>query len=71
METHKTDAVVKEDGTVTISGLPFHKGDKLEVILLHRAKRTNGAELRPLSGEPVEYVEPFEGVAEDDWTASN
>lgn len=71
MEAYKTDAVVKEDGTVTISGLPFPEGEKLEVILLQQAGRTDGADPRPLLGEPVKYIEPFEGVAENDWGTSN
>ena len=70
MEAYKTDVVVEEDGTITIRGLPFHEGEKLEVIL-QRAVRTNRVESYPLRGEPVRYVEPFEGVAEDDWQATN
>lgn len=71
MEAYRTDAVVKEDGTVTVSGLPFRTGERLEVILLQRTGRSNGAESYPLRGEPVRYEEPFDGVAEDDWEASN
>lgn len=71
METYRTDVVVKEDGTVTISGLPFHKGEKLDVILLQRAGRASRVETYPLRGEPVKYIEPFEGVDKDSWEASN
>lgn len=72
MEAYKTEAVVKEDGTVTISGLPFHEGEKLEVILLQHTRQTNQhVASYPLRGKPVKYVEPFEGVAENDWGASN
>lgn len=41
MEAYRTDAVVKEDGTVTIGGLPFRTGERLEVILLQTAGRSN------------------------------
>ena len=71
LEAYKTDVVVEEDGTVTINNLPFRKGEKLEVILLQRAGRTNLLGPYPLRGEPVRYVDPFENVAEDDWKASN
>ena len=75
MEAYKTDVIVEEDGTVTISNLPFRKGEKLEVILLQRivqrAGLVNRLESYPLRGEPVRYVDPFEDVAEDDWKASN
>lgn len=71
MEAYRTDAVVKEDGTVTIGSLPFRTGERLEVILLQTAGRSNGVASYPLRGEPVRYEEPFEGVAEDDWEASD
>lgn len=71
MEAYRTDAVVKEDGTVTVSGLPFRAGERLEVILLQTAGRSNGAASYPLRGEPVKYEEPFESVAANDWEASN
>jgi len=75
LEAYKTDVIVEEDGTVTISNLPFRKGEKLEVILLQRivqrAGLVNRLESYPLRGEPVRYVDPFEDVAEDDWKASN
>lgn len=71
MEAYRTDAVVKEDGTVTIGGLPFRTGERLEVILLQAAGRSNGVASYPLRGEPVRYEEPFESVADDDWEASS
>ncbi len=71
MEAYKTEAVLKEDGIVTIDGLPFHKGEELEVILLQQTGGTNHGASYPLRGEPVKYIGPFESVAEDDWRASN
>lgn len=69
MEAYKTDIVVEEDGTVTLGGLPFRKGERLEVILLQRIGQSEDAELYPLRGEPIKYDEPFGGVDEDEWKA--
>lgn len=71
MEAYKTSAVVEEDGTVTISGLPFQQGEELEVILLQQTRQTSRVASYPLRGKPVKYVEPFESVAEEDWEAPN
>lgn len=71
MEAYRTDVVVKEDGTVTIGGLPFRTGERLEVILLQRTGRSNGGKAYPLRGEELRYDEPYESVAENDWEASN
>lgn len=71
MEAYKTDAVVEEDGKVTIKNLPFRKGEELEVILLQRAGRVNRLESYPLRGEPVKYIDPFGSVADGDWETSN
>lgn len=69
MEAYKTDIVVKEDGVVTLGGLPFRKGERLEVILLQRTRHNEDGELYPLRGESVKYVDPFGSVAEDEWEA--
>lgn len=71
MEAYRTDTVVEKDGSITINGLPFREGEELEVILLQRVGQSSRVEPYPLRGEPVNYVEPFEGAAEGDWGASN
>lgn len=71
MEAYKINVVVEEDGTITIGGLPFRAGERLEVILLQTAEHANRADLYPLRGESVKYEEPFKSVAGDDWEAAN
>ena len=63
MKTYRTSAVVKEDGTVVITNLPFREGEELEAILRRKDHR---AEVYPLRGEQVKYKNPFDGVAEDE-----
>ncbi len=71
MEAYKTDAVVEEGGTVTIGNVPFRKGERLEVILRQRDTPVEGTEAYALRGEPVRYVDPYDGVAEENWEALN
>lgn len=71
MEAYRIDVVVEEDGTITIGGLPFRAGERLEVILLQTSGRINRADLYPLRGESAKYEKPFEGVVGDDWEAAN
>jgi hypothetical protein len=69
METYKTDAIVGEDGTVTVTNLPFHKGERVEVILLQRTRGSGRTGSYPLRGESLTYADPFGSVAEEDWTS--
>ena len=44
MEAFRKRALVEEDGKVTVSGVPYRKGDRVEVILIKsgRARRKRG-----------------------------
>lgn len=50
MNAYKVEAVIAEDGTVTLRGLPFSIGDTVEVILVERS---------PAPGEPSSHSEPM------------
>ncbi|GKT08899.1 hypothetical protein [Desulforhabdus sp. TSK] len=66
-QAYRTEAEVAKDGTLTVKGLPFQAGDKVEVIVRrhkHREPRNMG---RPLLGKPIQYIDPFGSVAEEDW----
>lgn len=67
MQAYRLETIVPQNGTLTIRGVPFRAGEKVEVIILswHR-KRENG-ERYPLRGKPIRYVAPFDSVAEADW----
>lgn len=66
MEAHRAAAIVSEDGSVTIRGVPFAEGEEVEVIVLPRERP---AEAPPsLRGSVREYDAPFD-AAEGDWEA--
>jgi len=60
------ETTLAHDGTLSITGLPFRKGDTVEVIVLAQ-KHTFASNRYPLRGEPIHYAEPYESVAEEDW----
>ena len=68
METHRIETTLEKDGTLTLTDLPFHAGETVEVIVLAKATPADG-ERYPLRGTPVTYADPFEPVAAEDWDA--
>ncbi|MEH2239951.1 hypothetical protein [Nostoc sp.] len=75
MNAHKVEAVLTEDGTLILRGLPFHAGDAVEVIILE-AKTPQPQEvppsqletnLYPMRGKLLRYDDPTEPVALSDW----
>lgn len=75
MNAHKMEAVLAEDGTLTLRGLPFHAGDAVEIIILEaKTLQQTVATLNqpeanhyPLRGKVVRYDDPTEPVALEDW----
>lgn len=66
MQTYRVETKVSDDGTVTIKGLPFRAGDKVEVIVRSCEREAERRGCYPLRGAPIRYVDPFGSVAEDE-----
>jgi hypothetical protein len=69
MEVYRTEAVVSSNRTLTVEGLPFDAGDKVEVIVRAQPALPTRENPYPLRGKPIRYLEPFDSVAENEWTA--
>ncbi|HYH46915.1 MAG TPA: hypothetical protein VEG34_14625 [Thermoanaerobaculia bacterium] len=69
MQAYKTAAKIEREGELRLLDLPFHAGDEVEVILLHRQPVQPGGNPYPLRGLPIRYEDPTEPVAEEDWEA--
>lgn len=69
MQIYRSETIISQDGSLSIKGLPFRAGDKVEVIVrpYRRKEKQNGR--YPLRGVPITYIDPFESVAENDWDA--
>lgn len=69
MQAFKIEATLAEDGSVTLTGLPFRAGDRIEVIVLGNGLLYPNSGGYPLRGTPFQYDEPMAAVAEADWEA--
>jgi hypothetical protein len=69
MQTYHIETTMTNDGTLTIDELPFHIGEKIEVILRRRNHEKQPPQKYPLRGKLIRYDNPFESVAENDWDA--
>lgn len=61
--------VVTHDGVLNLHG-PFRVGDNVEVIVLSTASLPAGSEHYPLRGTAYTFIDSFDSVAEDEWTAA-
>ena len=65
---HRIEAVLTEDGKLSLDNLPFRAGQTVEVIVLPAARTAAPAD-HPLRGTVLRYDRPTEPVAESDWDA--
>lgn len=69
MQDYRVETKVGSDGSVTVTGVPFEAGDRVEVIIRSQ-KGGNGEDNRyRLRGKPIRYANPFGPVSEGDWEA--
>jgi hypothetical protein len=71
MNAHKLAVTLSQDGTLLLEGLPFHAGDRVEIIILEQPvleeTETPSSE-RPLAGSVLRYDDPFEpAVPAEEW----
>jgi hypothetical protein len=65
---HRTEAVLTEDGKLSLDNLPFRAGQTVEVIVLPATSPTAPGD-HPLRGSVLRYDRPTEPMAEADWDA--
>lgn len=66
MNAHRVEAVINEDGTLTLMNLPFQAGDVVEVIIFERSLKPKTGSSYPLHGTPIQYDAPTEPLEEYD-----
>jgi hypothetical protein len=69
MQVCRVETTVLGDGTVVLKDVPFPPGETVEVVVRTRHAPGCGNAAYPLRGKPVRYLDPFEGIAEEDWEA--
>jgi hypothetical protein len=71
VEAYRIEAILAEDGTVTVASLPFKAGQRVEIIVLPMADSGRGRGHERLRGMVERYDDPFEpAVPADDWEAN-
>jgi hypothetical protein len=67
METYRIETTLTQPGAVTLRNLPFQKGDLVEIIVFRRSVISPRTEPSPLRGMVLNYDDPAEPVAQEDW----
>jgi hypothetical protein len=66
---HWIETTVGDHGELRLEGLPFDPGQAVEVLVLPKGVGLKSAGNDSLMGSVLEYREPFEPVADEDWDA--
>ena len=69
MEAYRTEKKIAANGALRLDALPFKEGELVEVIVLPTEGKHAQSPAPSLRGSVIEYVEPTEPVAQDDWDA--
>jgi hypothetical protein len=67
MQTHRTKAIVAENGSLTVEQLPFPAGESVEVVVFPANEESPREERYPLRGTPIHFDDPTTPVADTDW----
>jgi len=67
MKDYTVETKIERDGSLTIKGLPFRAGERVQVIVRSQQATRGNGDRPPLRGKPVRYTDPFGSVAEEDW----
>jgi len=67
MQTYRIETIISPNRVLTIPGVPFRAGEKVEIIIISQPRKREGLKRYPLRGKPIRYLAPFDSVAENDW----
>ncbi len=67
MKAYRVEKKVAANGVIHLDALPFGEGESVEVIVFLREEKIQASEPFSLSGKVVNYVNPTEPIAENDW----
>ena len=67
MNAYRVEKQVAANGMLQLDALPFQEGELVEVIVLARERKTSRPVATSPKGKVIEYIDPTEPVAENDW----
>ncbi len=70
MQAQWRETRVGEHGELLLEGLPFEPGQPVEVLVVSKTARSTTAGGRSHRESVLEFSEPLEPVASEDWDAS-
>jgi hypothetical protein len=66
--THTIKTKIAENGQLFLQGLPFVKGEQVEIIIKSLEPENLEEQIKPLKGKVISYENPFEpAVNQEDW----
>lgn len=69
MHDYRVETEIETDGALTVRGIPFQAGERVEVIIRGHGSGEGNGDRYPLRGKPVRYSDPFGSAAEGNWEA--
>ena len=69
MQAHWRETKVGEHGDLLLKGLPFEPGQPVEVLVVSKTAGSTVTGGRSLRDSVLEFREPLEPVASEDWDA--
>ena len=69
MQAHWRDAAVGAQGELHLEGLPFEPGQPVEVLVISKTADSTTSADRSLQDSVLEFRDPTEPVACEDWDA--
>jgi hypothetical protein len=69
VQAHWRETTVGEHGELVLEGLPFEPGQPVEVLVVSKAAVSAAAVGGSLRDSVLEFREPLEPVASEDWDA--
>jgi hypothetical protein len=69
VQAHWRETTVGKHGELLLEGLPFEAGQPVEVLVISKTAGPTTAGDPSLRSSVVEYCEPSEPVASEDWDA--
>jgi len=67
MQAFRTETKLLQNGKLSLKGLPFRKGEQVEVIILAQKQKSQTQQPYPLRKKAIIYRQPFDSVAENEW----
>ena len=69
VQAHWRETTVGEHGELVLEGLPFEPGQPVEVLVVSKTTGSTTPGGRSLRDSVIEFHEPLEPVASEDWDA--